>query len=318
MLGITTYRVQRQLSLCLVAIVAFLIFASQGSATDRKTIGVIMTGDIPYYAKMHRAFTAKLSREGYGNVEILLQKPYPDLISWSNAARKLVAVDVDIIVTYGASATIAAINEKTNIPVVYAGVHHPAAIGITGKNTTGSVAKVPTSSLFRYLKGITSISNLGVLYSELEKDCMKEVEELEALSRELGFKIVKINIKRPEDAKKIKTAGRLDALFLTSSASVNMALDPILDIARANRLPTASLLKGENNSGVIVTLSTSPEEQGELAAEKVIKILRGAHVGAISSSTGKDIELIFNLRENMSMGFKIPMDLVTEATKIVQ
>lgn len=307
--------VQRQLIQCLITIVTFLIFASQGFA-ERKTIGVIMTGNIPYYTKMHQAFITKLSDEGY-DVEILLQRPYPDPVSWSNAARKLIAVDVDIIVTYGAPATLAAVYEKTNIPIVYAGVPKPNTIGIAGKNITGAISNAPTSSLIRYLKKITSISKLGVLYSESEEDSLKQLEELTRLSNELGFRIVKINIKWLEDVKKIRTA-ELDALFLTYSASANMALDAIVDIAKARKLPTASILKGEDNSGVIITLSASPEEQGEIAAEKVIKILRGAHPGMISPTNGKNIELIFNLKENTAMGFKIPMDIVTEATKIIQ
>jgi putative ABC transport system substrate-binding protein len=287
-------------------------------ASEKKTIGVIMTGDIPYYAKMHKAFVSRLAKEGYGDSEILLQRPYPDLIAWSNAARKLIALDVGIIVTYGAPATLAAINERSNKPIIYAGVYNPDAIGVSGKNVTGAIAKVPISSLIRYLKGITSISNLGIIYSELEKDSSRQAAELDEIARELGFKAVKINIKMPEDVRKIKTMGRLDALFLTHSASVNMAIDSIVDFAKTNKIPTASALKGEQNSDIIITLSASPEEQGEIAAEKAVRILRGASAGSIATTNSKDIELIFNLKENMSMGFKIPMDLVTGATKIIQ
>ena len=78
------------------------------------------------------------------------------------------------------------------------------------------------------------------------------------ISKDLGFKVVKINIRRPEDVRKIKASGKLDALFLTCSASVNMSLDAILEIARTNKLPTASTLKNENNPGVVITLSASP------------------------------------------------------------
>ncbi|TAL22090.1 MAG: hypothetical protein EPN94_11820 [Nitrospirae bacterium] len=312
-------KIQRQAAaVCLAVISFFLLSSFQVFAADKKTIGVIMTGDIPYYSKMHKAFTARLSKEGYGDAQVLLQRPYPDQVSWSNAARKLIAVDVDIIVTYGASVTLAAINERTSIPIVYAGVYNPDAIGITGKNTTGSISKVPTSSLIRYLKGITNISNLGVLYSDIEKESIRQAKDLEDISKDMGFTIVKINIRRAEDVRKIKAAGKLDALFLTCSASVNMSLNAILEIARAGKLPTASSMKGENNSGVVITLSASPEEQGELAAERVVKILRGAHPNALPPASGKNIELIFNLKENMEMGFKIPMGLVTEATKIIQ
>lgn len=298
------------------ALCILLLYPAHFVSAEKWTIGVVMTANIPYYAKMHKAFLARLAREGFGNAEILLQRPSPDTISWSNAARKIIAVDADIIVTYGSPATIAAINENPNIPIVFTGVS--SSTNISGRKITGVTSKVPVSSLFRYLKGLSGISSLGVLYSESERDSVKQTEELASISKDLGFKIVRIDIRRLDDVKKIKTAGKLDALFLTNSAAVNLSLDSIIDIARVYKLPTASVLKGEYESGVIVTLSASPEEQGELAAEKVARIMRGGNPGAIPQTGGKDIELIFNMKEGMSLGFKVPMGLVTEATKIIQ
>jgi len=66
--------------LCLFFISLFM-FAGLASAAD-KTIGVIMTGNIPYYREMHRAFTEALAAEGAGKVEIVLQTPTPETMSW--------------------------------------------------------------------------------------------------------------------------------------------------------------------------------------------------------------------------------------------
>ena len=62
-----------------------------------KRIGVIMTGDIPYYVAMHETFVTELNRRigGSEKIEIILQRPFPNPISWSNAARKLIAFNVD-------------------------------------------------------------------------------------------------------------------------------------------------------------------------------------------------------------------------------
>jgi putative ABC transport system substrate-binding protein len=53
-------------------------------------------------------------------------------MSWVNAA-KLVAVGSDVIVSYGAPATLAVMNETSDMPIVFAGVYDPQSVGITGK-----------------------------------------------------------------------------------------------------------------------------------------------------------------------------------------
>jgi ABC-type uncharacterized transport system substrate-binding protein len=120
------------------------------------TIGVIMTGDIPYYQELHSAFMTKLGKEGFtGNTEVILQKPYPDSISLSNAARKLIAMDVDVIVAYGTPAALAVVNEKTKIPLIYA-VYEPFTQRLKSRYSSG--VNIAGSSLLRYLRGLKQIN----------------------------------------------------------------------------------------------------------------------------------------------------------------
>jgi hypothetical protein len=51
--------------------------------------------------------------------------------------------DSNVIVTFGAPATHAAMREKKSIPLVFASVYDPAAIGCLARNVTGISAKVP-------------------------------------------------------------------------------------------------------------------------------------------------------------------------------
>ncbi|MBI5188585.1 MAG: ABC transporter substrate-binding protein [Nitrospirae bacterium] len=278
-----------------------------------------MTGNIPYYNEMHHAFVSKLQREGYAdNVKIIIQKPYPDPISWSNAVRKLVAADVDLIVTYGAPATLSAVRERIKIPIVYSGVYEPIAKGIKSKNVTGISFRVPVSSLIRYLRGVTTVSSLGVIYNEAEEDSVHQLMELMRLSEQYGFEVEKIRLKRPEDANRMLSYKKTDAIFITSSSLVNMAADSIINIAKANRVPTVSLLSGTTGSEAIITLSVKPGEQGEKAAEKVIKILNGIPAERIQAESSRGTELIFNMKEANAMGLRLSMDLITEATRIIK
>jgi putative ABC transport system substrate-binding protein len=127
-----------------------LICAAPARAGD-KTIGVVMAGNIGYYQEMHRAFANGLVKEGYDRrkVDTLLQMPAPDPLSWTNAVRKLVVADVNVLVTYGGAPALLAIRETRSIPIVYAGVYDPAGIGVAARNMTGISSKVPLTSLLK-------------------------------------------------------------------------------------------------------------------------------------------------------------------------
>ncbi len=310
-------RVRAVFVLPLTIAVCFLLFASPGFAAG-KSVGVIMTGDILYYKDVHAALVSRLHKEGLTDkVEIIVQRPYPDPISLSNAARKLIALEVDVIVAYGAPATLAVLAEKTQIPLVYLGVYEPLVQKIKGKNVTGISSKVSLSSLLRYLRGTTPIATLGVVYSTNEEDSVYQLGELTRSGEQYGLRIEKINLKRYQDAKTMLSGKKLDAVFLTGSSIANMAASSIMDFCREQRIPSASLLPDKNHYAT-VALYPSGKEQGERGADKVIKILRGIPVETIKADSSSDTELVFNLKEAKSIGLKIPMNLVTEATKLVQ
>ncbi|MEW6602781.1 MAG: hypothetical protein AB1499_17550, partial [Nitrospirota bacterium] len=67
-----------------------------------KSVGVIMTADVEYYRNIHKAFTESMGKD----VEIVLQKPTADPMSWTNAARKLTGLGAKVIVCYGAPAAL--------------------------------------------------------------------------------------------------------------------------------------------------------------------------------------------------------------------
>ncbi len=299
-----------------VYIIALLLLAGASASAAEKTVGVIMTGNIPYYREIQKAFTEGLTAEGLsGKAEIIQQSPNPEPMSWTNAARKLVAVGADIIVSYGAPATLAVLHETSDIPVVFAGVYDPQSIGVVGKNATGVSSKVPIASLLRNFKSITGFTTLGIVYSEAEKDTLIQVNEARQQEGALGFRSVKFNVRRAEDTSKI---AHVDALFLTTGCAAMHCVNNTLGIARKARIATATTIGGGENSGIILTLAANPQEQGREAAKIVAKIIRGARPGAIPVQMPKRIDMIINLREANEIGVKIPFDLLTAATRVIK
>lgn len=307
----------RPLRCILLAVLVVLSAATHSHAEKR--IGVIMTGDVPYYGAMHDTFVSELSKKfaGVEEIEIILQKPFPNSISWSNAARKLIAFDVDLIVTYGSSATQAVLHEKSRIPLVYAGLYEPDQADVAGKNVTGCGFKVPMSSVLRYFKRLKHVDTLGIIFSSVEDDSVRQFEEMKLLALQQNIKTEKIDVRSRTDLDHL-TAMDIDAAFIAGSALTHMWIDDILTILRRKEIPAADIFPDDQEAGVLMALYQPPHTQGQMASQMASQILLGENAANIPPQTFRDTELVFNLEEARRLGIDFPIQLLIEATRVVQ
>jgi len=296
----------------------FILGAAPDSHAAKK-IGVIMTGDIPYYNAIHNSFIAELNRKfaGTEKIEIILQRPFPNPISWSNAARKLIAFEVDLIVTYGSPATEAAIFEKSRIPIVYAGIYEPEQAPVKSRNATGCGFKVPLSSILRYFKRLKTIDTMGIIFSSIEEDTVRQYETMQNLAAQQNIKIKKIDIRSPNDIEKLKTVNS-DAVFLTGSSLAHLWLEDIIRLLDNQSIPVADILPDISEAGVLMTLYQPSASQGVMAAEMAWQILLGTKPSGIAVYTFRDTELVFNKAEAKNLGINFPIQLLIEATRIIE
>lgn len=284
-----------------------------------ETIGVIITGNVHYYKEIHNAFLSRLKKEGYSErVEIVLQKPYPDYISLSNAARKLNALDVDLILTYGASSTLAVMDTKTKTPTIYSCLSESFAQKLKGKNITGVSYRLFPSSLIRYMKEITTIKTMGIIYNSNDPDSVLQMDDVRKALHQYNIGVELININSVRDVKKALSGRNIEGIFITQSPLVEMVFSQIIDFSRSHKIPTASLLPGYSGYYPTIALYIRENEIGEKIAKMTINILEGLSPNRVETSCCNEVELVFNLKEVKEMGYRIPMDLVATATRLIQ
>jgi len=302
-----------------ILLAALFVLAAAPDLHAEKRIGVIMTGDVPYYGTMHEAFVSELNSRFAGGekIEIILQRPFPDPISWSNAARKLIAFDVDLIVTYGSPATQAVIHEKSRIPLVYAGLYEPDQAAVAGKNVTGCGFKVPLSSIIRYFKQLKTVNTLGIVCSSIEEDSLRQYETMKEVAEQQNIKAEKVDIRSRADLEELMSKNP-DAVFITGSSLVHLWLDDILAILKKEQVPAADIFPDDSEAGVLMTLFQPPHLQGTMAAAMAAQILRGEKPADIASHTFRDTELVFNLVEARHLGIAFPIHLLIEATRVIE
>jgi len=302
-----------------ILLAAFFVFAAAPGLHAEKRIGVIMTGDISFYREIHESFVTEMQKRytGTEKIEIILQRPFPNPISWSNAARKLIAFDVDLIMTYGSPATLAVLHEKSNIPLVYAGFYEPAHTALNKKNVTGCGFKIPLSSILRYFKRFKTINNIGIVFSSAEEDSVRQYETMQHLCSQQNIKTEKIDIRSRADLERIK-AVNADAVFMTGSSVAHLWLDEIIASLDEKHIPVADIFPDESKSGVLMTLYQPAYSQGEMAAELAAQILLGKKPADLAAHVLRDTELVLNLVEAKYLGIDIPVQLLIEATRVIE
>jgi putative ABC transport system substrate-binding protein len=299
---------------CLAVIVLVSVFLFSTTAFGAgKTIGVIMTGDIPYYQAIHKAFTDKMS--GKSDVEIIVQTPAPEPMAWANSAKKLVTIGSDLIVTYGAPATLSTMKATSSIPILFAGVYDPKAMNIAGKNATGVSSKVSLESAISHLKQVSNVKNLGVIFNKTEKDTILQVKEVKRLSARMGFKMVLLDAKKKGYAAK---ASGVDAMLLTTSCGAMCSVGDIISAARKARVPTAATIGGGEDKGILFTIMANPVEQGSVIADMALDVLGGQNPSGISVKAPSKIDFIVNLKEAAALGINVPGSIVSSATKVIK
>jgi putative ABC transport system substrate-binding protein len=298
-----------------ITVVTLLIFfchVPHGLAKDPQ-VGIILSSNISYFEDIHKAFTKELQVEGI-KADIVVQKPAPDSMAWTNAARKFVVLDMDVIVTYGGPATLAVVSETSKIPVVFSGVYESKSLGSKG-NVTGILSKVSIAGILKTLKGINNFSTLGIIYNSAEKSTLDEVAEIQRLSGQFSFKPVKFNIRTCGDISKIK---KVDAIYITSSCVAAMCVNDIISFARKQDIPTATTIGGLGKKGVLLTMFADPEQQGKAVAMMLARILKGENPASIPEENPKKIQLVINLKEATALGLTVPFDTLSVATKIIK
>lgn len=304
--------------ICVLATQLFvLLFPFSAEAAD-KTVGVIMTGNIPYYQDLHKGFIMEIQKDKLfqeGKIDIILQKPAPSRTAWTNAARKLVSLDVDVIVSYGTPSTLAVQDQTSHIPVVFAAVYDYETAGIKGKNITGITSKVPVSTLIKNMQSISKSSKFGVVYSRIEKDTILQANDIKGLEGKHGFKTFFIDAEKKNEADKIN---KVDTLILTTSCAAMTCVDNYVLLASNARIPTASLIGGAEEKGILLTLSANPLEQGRKAAQKTVEILKGASPSSIKIDSPSQVNMILNMKAAKQLGLTVPFEVLTSATKVIK
>jgi putative tryptophan/tyrosine transport system substrate-binding protein len=292
-------------------------------AGDR-LISVIMTGNLERYQAVQRVFLENLEST---NLKVYTQTPNPDPLSLANSIRKAVAIDSDLIVTYGAQAAMAAQNEAGTVPVLFADVYDPVNLGLVncqGKsscNISGISASTPIRTLIRTLVDLgPGNTKIAALFSSNDPGSVYQCMQLKNFAAGLSFQVTEYDLisSRELDSILAEIARDKRILFVSDSALVQKFAERVMVVARDNHLLVISQVPELCDKGALLTLEPGLAEQGARLADYVNSALSGTPISGMPVITPHKVDLVLNLEVAKQHQLTISLETLNRATRIVK
>jgi len=324
----------RSIALVLAVFLVLAPLASEAQPTAKLyRIGMLETRSAALNATNFEAFRVGLRELGYRegqHVEFAyrssdgLNERFPDL------ANELVRLKVDLILTRGTPAALAARNATKTIPVVMASSGDPVGAGLV-------------ASLARPGGNVTGLSNYNVEIYGKRVEILKELsprltriaglfnmgnpvlpiqwQVAERTARTLGMQPQLLDVRRPEDlAQSFDAAARehAEALVVALDGLTQANLPQIAELATRHRLPSIFATKEYVDVGGLSSYGASDPHLYQRAASYVDRIFKGAKPGELPVEQPTEFELVVNMKTARALGLRLPPALLAGADAILE
>jgi putative ABC transport system substrate-binding protein len=239
--------------------------------------------------------------------------------SFAELASELVRLDVDVIVTRGTPAALAARSATATLPVVMAAAGDPVAIAGGQQNMTGFGASARGAERKRVeilkemlpnIMRIAAITNLSNPSREAE---WREVEAA-ALALRIEPRVLDVRVAADiERAFDLARSFDVGALVVGSDTLIQTNQGLVVQLAASHRLPAIYTFRDFVDAGGLVSYGASLLDLYRRAAGYVDKILMGAKPRDLPIEPGGDLELVVNAKTALALGLALPATIVSRA-----
>jgi putative ABC transport system substrate-binding protein len=280
-----------------------------------------------------KAFHERMRELGYVEGQNVAFEP-----RWGNGevgrlpglAAELVNARVDIIVTAGSEAALAAKQATSSIPIVIATGADPVELGLVaglarpGGNITGeaSISRELAGKRLELLKQlIPRASRVAILWDADNRSSALTMRDTETAAKSLGVVVQSVGVRGSKDFDAAFSAMKRDraaAVFLVSSPAFMGDLRRLADLAITHRLPMVVGSKEYAEAGGLMSYGTDYPALYRRAAVYVDKILKGARPATLPVEQPAKFELVVNLKTAKALGVTIPQSLLQRADEVIR
>ena len=245
-------------------------------------------------------------------------------------ASELVGLSVDLIVTRGTPATIAAKNITQTIPIVMAAVGDPVDSGLVislarpGGNVTGlsSVTTEMDAKRLALLREVVpALSRVGLLLDGGSSTNQLQLKVIAAAAQSLGVERQLLDVGKPVDLAPAFDAAirqRVDGLVVWQDVILQQNRTLIAELAAKHRLPAIYRSMEFIDAGGLMAYGPSYPDLYRRAANYADKILKGAKPADLPVEQPRKFELVINLKTAKALGLTIPQSVLARADEVIQ
>ena len=323
----------RRAALVAVLLLSAPLTAEAQTAAKVYRIGMLETRSTALNASNIDAFRQGMQELGYKagqNFEIAYRSSDGHDARFPGLASELVQLKVDLIVTRGTPAALAAKGATRTIPIVMAASGDPVGTGIVGSlsrpggNVTGLSSGITESyakrvELLREL--VPSLKRIAVIMNMGNRSVPPQWDIVQASARALGIEAFLLDIRRPEDLSGAFDAAakqRAQALVIGLDGVTQANLGAIAELAIKQELPSIYPARDYAHTGGLMTYGSSDFHMYHRAATYVDKVLKGAKPADLPVEQPTKWELVINLRTAKALGLTIPQSLVLRADRLIE
>jgi putative tryptophan/tyrosine transport system substrate-binding protein len=279
------------------------------------------------------AFRKSLRDLGYiegQNLVIEYRSADGDAERFPDLATQLVDLKVDLIVTRGTPASLAAKNATATIPVIMTAVSEPFGSGLVaglahpGGNVTGmsSFATMLDAKRVELLReAVPGIVRIATFLNMGNPVQFGEWKEIETAAQSMDIQSQLLDVRRVEDiGPGFLAAGRqqADALVVGIDAVMQANAKFITELAAKHRLPAIYASREFIEAGGLLTYGVGYPDLYRRAAIYVDKIVKGAKPADLPIEQPIKFELVINLTTAKALGLIVPPTLLARADEVIE
>src|SRR5262245_41743491 len=313
--------------------VAWPMAARAQQAGKLPTIGYLGGGTPLTESQRVAAFVQRLRELGWTegrNVAIEYRWPEGRNDRVAEIAVELVRIKVDVIVTTGTPAALAAQQATSVIPVVMTTVADPVGSGLVaslarpGGNVTGlslQQADLAGKRLELLREVIPALRRLAILANIGNPNAVPEMGEVRAAARTLGLEVAVFEVRRTEDiapAFEALIKDRSEALYVVGDSLLRTNRIRLNTLALGARLPTSYTNREFVEVGGLMSYGPNFADLSRRAAEYTDKILRGAKPADLPVEQPNKFDLVINLVAAKALGLAVPPTLLARADEVIE
>jgi len=244
-------------------------------------------------------------------------------------ADQFVRLKVDVIVTSGTPAVIAAKRATSDIPIVFAAVGDPVGVGLVATlarpagNVTGlslQATDLAGKRLELLREIVPAMQILAIIANRDAPPAVVEMREVEATARTLGLEVITSKIRHPEDIAPALEAikGHGEGLYVCLDPLVTNNRAHIAALALDTGLPTIFNVREFVEAGGLMSYGPSFLALYRRTGDFVDKILRGAKPADLPVEQPTKFDFTLNLKTAKVLGLTVPQLLLARADEVIE